>query len=254
MKIFVISLKRSVVRREEISLRLNELGLDFEIFDAVDGSEHQHPLFKHFDQETALWRSGIGINNGELGCFASHFSLWLQCIEMNEPIIVLEDDAVLPDDFASWLPEFSKLIPRYEFLKIGRGLRLRSLWVAGKYITEQQVGERHIVKYMRHSECAHAYVLSPTAAKRFVENGQTWLWPVDDYMEKEHLSKVLQYGLEPPLVVQRMKDSEIFKTGGTEARSKRNLVMKIRREYFRYKDRWGCNFVNYCYWLKAKFN
>ena len=30
--------------------------------------------------------------NAEMGCFASHYLLWEKCVELNEPIIILEDD------------------------------------------------------------------------------------------------------------------------------------------------------------------
>jgi hypothetical protein len=38
---------------------------------------------------------------GVQGCFLSHWALWKKCIEMNEPIIVLEHDAVIQD---RWQP------------------------------------------------------------------------------------------------------------------------------------------------------
>ena len=36
---------------------------------------------------------------GELGCFASHYLLWEKCLELNEPIVVIEDDAQLEECF-----------------------------------------------------------------------------------------------------------------------------------------------------------
>ena len=31
-------------------------------------------------------------NTGEIGCYLSHVELWKKCVELNEPIAVIEDD------------------------------------------------------------------------------------------------------------------------------------------------------------------
>ncbi|CCF80089.1 putative lipopolysaccharide biosynthesis protein [Helicobacter bizzozeronii CCUG 35545] len=36
---------------------------------------------------------------GELGCYASHYSLWQKCIQLHEPIAILEDDVHLKPHF-----------------------------------------------------------------------------------------------------------------------------------------------------------
>jgi len=38
---------------------------------------------------------------GVQGCFLSHWSLWKKCVELNEPIIILEHDAVIQDFWKS---------------------------------------------------------------------------------------------------------------------------------------------------------
>ena len=50
-------------------------------------------------------RSGLPIHSGgALGCFASHYALWLKCYELGEPIVILEHDAkvINPWPFPTW--------------------------------------------------------------------------------------------------------------------------------------------------------
>ena len=50
------------------------------------------------------------LTKGEVGCFLSHWRLWEKCIELNEPILILEDDAVCTDRFNIKDSQTSKLL------------------------------------------------------------------------------------------------------------------------------------------------
>ncbi|HDZ9284767.1 TPA: glycosyltransferase family 25 protein, partial [Vibrio cholerae] len=93
MKIYVISLKNSLDRRASIEQQMTSHGLKFEFFDAIDGRiDPPHPLFANYDYTKRLWlTSGKMPMRGELGCYASHYLLWQKCVELNAPIVVLED-------------------------------------------------------------------------------------------------------------------------------------------------------------------
>ncbi|MEE1676024.1 glycosyltransferase family 25 protein [Agarivorans aestuarii] len=252
MKILVISLERSSGRREKMTQELAKVGLEFEFFDAVDGALGQHSLFDKYDESRAKWQGGSGLNAGELGCFASHFLVWQKCVELGEPVCVFEDDVLIPDNFADVFAKLDDVVERYEYLKLGRG-RIRSLPFVGEYLEEEPLGPLTVVKYMRQTDCAHAYALTPAAAKRFIDNAGCWICPVDDYMDKEHLSKVLQFGVEPLYVLQRGEDSDIKQTiDANTQRGKISTIKRIRREYYRYRDKYACNWINYGYWLKRK--
>jgi hypothetical protein len=87
---------------------------------------------------------------GVHGCFFSHFRLWKKCVELNEPIVILEHDAVIT---APW-PEV--------FLK------------------DSLIKLHHRFKTMRHdddsgewSKSAHAYCLSPNHATKLINFSQT---------------------------------------------------------------------------------
>lgn len=79
-KIYVINLKHRVDRKK-FFLDHNQTFFPI-FFDAIIGQDldSQPPEF---------------FSAGSYGCALSHFKLWEKCIELNEPIIICEDDAIL---------------------------------------------------------------------------------------------------------------------------------------------------------------
>lgn len=86
LKVYCISLKRREDRREKISSRLKELGIEFEFFDAVDGNL--------VDLKTNL-------SKGAIGCNLSHINLYQKLRNEDGPFLVIEDDAEFTDEFIS---------------------------------------------------------------------------------------------------------------------------------------------------------
>ncbi len=102
MKYFVINLNRSRERWETLLRNAPEfLKSKLQRFEAVDGSDpaalapwqSRRAPFK-----TWCW-CGKQLTNGELACYASHYLLWQKCIELNEPIVILEDDICFNPNF-----------------------------------------------------------------------------------------------------------------------------------------------------------
>ena len=109
MKIRVISLKSRKDRKEkfEEANRQHLEGLEWSYSEAINGSNLtlQSLNAGGFDTDKN-WRDPLlnrVLTKGEIGCFLSHYKLWEECSEGDEPMLILEDDAVLseaPD--ASW--------------------------------------------------------------------------------------------------------------------------------------------------------
>lgn len=120
MKAFVITL-RGHEYSERVAQRCidSAFGLDVRRFDAVTAGEAQRVMrlaglrwtWANDNRSQAVCPiSGLkqhryGTLDAKIGCFMSHWLLWCMCIELDEPILILEHDAVfirpLPDvDFA----------------------------------------------------------------------------------------------------------------------------------------------------------
>lgn len=69
---------------------------------------------------------------GELGCFASHYLLWEKCLELNEPIVVIEDDAQLEECFDDSMKNINELQP-YGYVRLFVNGRKRPFVKIGSY-------------------------------------------------------------------------------------------------------------------------
>lgn len=79
---------------------------------------------------------------GTVGCFLSHYKLWQKCIELNEPICILEHDVTIHDKFPAL--DFTDVI------KLSSGPKAKSI-----YVGEWWAG-------------AMAYCISPLGASKLI--------------------------------------------------------------------------------------
>ena len=94
MDIFVISLEKSKDRKE-IFDEYNSKYIKYTYHNAVDGKKIQID-----DLDGNVFKKGsTNYTNGAIGCALSHLQLWEKCIELNKPIIIMEDDAIVSKDF-----------------------------------------------------------------------------------------------------------------------------------------------------------
>ena len=119
MKVYVINLKRGVERRERISRRLQELSVDYEIVEAVDGAELSEHDKSNSVKRFVFWcHVGRGVLDGEIGCALSHAFIYKRFIEEQgrigvEPmpcICILEDDAIVDDRFLETLAKIEDVV------------------------------------------------------------------------------------------------------------------------------------------------
>ncbi|WP_445397462.1 glycosyltransferase family 25 protein [Zobellella sp. An-6] len=200
--VFVISLKRSQDRREYISAQFAREGVSFEFFDAIDGSDKHNPLLKRYNYAKRLWlTSGKMPTNGEIGCYASHYSLWQKCVEMNQALVVLEDDAQLQPNAAGTLELASQKIDNYGFLRMESVLR-------GETVTMEQ-GDDYRISWMSDNFGGlRAYAIAPWAAQKLLSASQRWSLPVDNYLGDAFTHGMESYHLHPNFV----ENTDAFET------------------------------------------
>ena len=121
MKTVVINLPQRADRLSEFK-QINEKHITYEVFNAVDGYaiDYDNLLSKGFD----IYHQWIDpilktkLTKGEVGCFLSHWEIWKKCVEKNEPILVLEDDAIITDKF-SYDELYLMIGEGYNFIYLG---------------------------------------------------------------------------------------------------------------------------------------
>ena len=86
-KVVVINLDKRTDRLEKISKQLDELGITFERFSAIDGTD-KNPMLANRDSHLQVWRENLG-----------------------KKVLVLEDDAYFIDDFQERLDQVIQTLP-----------------------------------------------------------------------------------------------------------------------------------------------
>ncbi|MCQ2868041.1 glycosyltransferase family 25 protein [Helicobacter pylori] len=121
-QVYIISLKESQRRlgTEKLVLESNEKFKGRCVFQIFDAISPKHQDFEKFVQE--LYDSSSLLKSDwfhsdycyqellpqELGCYLSHYLLWKECVKLNQPVVILEDDVALESNFMQALEDCLK--------------------------------------------------------------------------------------------------------------------------------------------------
>ena len=90
MNILIIQLLGSKERLDFQQQQFARLQLNFEILPAVSVANISE---QQYQQQAFGWQRPL--RKVELACFLSHKTAWEKVVELNQPCLILEDDAVL---------------------------------------------------------------------------------------------------------------------------------------------------------------
>lgn len=220
MKVFVISLPKSHDRRASASALLGAAGVDFSFFDGLPGDVAPEAYFERYDEREYLINCGRPPTKGEIGCYASHRALWQQCVDSNEPIVIMEDDFTLAGQFARALGLAKEIIHEYGFLRFQLERRAKKRLV-------KEYGEFSVYQYTKVPHSMMCYVLHPRVAARLLERSRVLDAPVDVMVKKNWEYGCRLYGLTP-YVVWDNECGYASTIGGREKYSK-PLLLDIQR-------------------------
>lgn len=145
-------------------------GINLEVHPAVLGYNSK-PKFEEYGITKFLNRT-ILQHPGHQGCFLSHFELWQKCVDLNEPIIILEHDGIflreLPDDvldnfedilrldnFEAWKPEYEQ--------KVNNSLTEPvNYWSRPTECSWHSSGDYYVGAY--------GYIIKPHAAQKLIDH------------------------------------------------------------------------------------
>lgn len=247
LDIVVVNLARSCERRAAMRALLEPLELPYRFFDAVDGRAGPHPLFSRFDPLKSEIRHGHVLTTGELGCYASHYLLWEQCVSQDKPLLIFEDDVVLNDNFLKAYHVAVDSVEKYGVIRFSRHKRRR--WVK----VESPFQGLDIIRLKSGPHGTSCYAVSPRAARKLIEAAEVWFEPVDCHLDRFWRHGVYCYNISPPPVThaaEAVEQSEIW--AGT-ARDKPSSRFRYRREFYRICDkalRFTCNIRYFGRWRR----
>ena len=201
MKQYYINLKRNSIKNQEMKLLFPKA----ERLEGVDGSSLKGPDILPFtasrDWRDPYWNRRI--TKGEIGCVLSQYKLWKKCVELNEPILILEDDVDI-------------LEPRWEE-KVEEYLDYDLLYVGRKYITGVKKSIDNNIETPGFSYWLSSYIISPAFAAELINYcNKNPLLPADEIVPLiagEHRDLVLNSPLQDFKVAAFKKDLIVQKAG-----------------------------------------
>lgn len=172
MKAKIITLKNNELSErvaKDCIEQAAKFGISVEIFDAINGLEYQQHLEKLNVRPLKKFKKG---KPGVYGCFLSHYYLWKECAEFNEPYLILEHDGFLikplPKDILDHFDDVLKLesenpySPEYENrLELIKDDKLYYKIVEPYRDMNNGAGW--------YSVGAYAYIIKPHAARKLID-------------------------------------------------------------------------------------
>jgi hypothetical protein len=76
----------------------DKVGMPYKIFEAIDGTSGSLKVPPSLENCSYLsWPKKIDqhLSISEVACTLSHFALWCHCVEIDQPIVILEHDAIM---------------------------------------------------------------------------------------------------------------------------------------------------------------
>lgn len=148
-------------------------GLSPVYFDAIDGNDVKF----HYEKTGILPKRKMKKGRiGVLGCFFSHYYLWVKCIETNTPFVILEHDGYMMKS----LP-FDILDTFEDVLKLDRCDPYSNSY--NKVLEEESTLQLSIEKYTNlqnknpdkigtgnYFKGAYAYIVKPSGAKKLINH------------------------------------------------------------------------------------
>lgn len=221
MKVFVISLPGATIRRSNSASQLREANIEFDFFDAHTGEQAlANGYAGRIDESRWLLNTGRGTTAAEIGCYSSHRALWSRCVEMDEPLMIMEDDFDLSDRFAEAVREAELAIDNFGFIRLQTERRACKRMV-------QPCGDMTLVRYTKAPHSLMCYALAPRLARTLVARTATMKAPVDVVIKKYWEFDHALYGLMPYTVDEShlSPDSCIPNRNKTE----KDMVTRLRR-------------------------
>lgn len=221
-----------------------EFALHFHFFDATDATKLKNgesPLPPQYSSKFTRFVKGKDLSFGEIACFSSHYRLWEKCVELDLPIVVLEDDIDFMQDFCQ-IVEIIK--SPFEYVRL--------IYTMDKKITHLQ--DNFYISFDKICGTM-GYYLTPKAAQKFIKNARFWLFCVDDYMDMFFIHSVKNIIFLPFIIAEDSTNATQSTISGRE-KPKMKFYQKFTRELSRiyfFVIRKALYFALNCVEIRANF-
>ncbi|MFZ3191576.1 MAG: glycosyltransferase family 25 protein [Moraxellaceae bacterium] len=261
LKIFLINLKRRSDRLVHVKQQLDQLGLEFERFDAFDGTMLSPTLSEENQKFQFNVKRKIAL--GEIGCAMSHRAIWQRMVEQNLPFaLILEDDITIRAELVGFLADLNNY-QHFDFLNLSyiepyrvdpqaldyfvsrQKLRRphifhqdRSEWRKLEWNRSWRIFQIHPTFNQHYAmECDPApllgsgYIVSLHAAQALLKASERFEFPID-WVWRYASGQLVEGFTYPCLVTQSLNDSNI---NDRHYGNRLPLKQKIRRFWYKHR-------------------
>ena len=195
-KIFVISLVTSQDRRSSIKKQLNQLGLDFEFFDAFNGKALSDSQLNKYNPKASIMASGREMTPAEIGCALSHITIYEKIInEGIERAVIFEDDSIINKDFLKILKNWEKIPADWELVLFCHGEdKMKLLETLGKPTIYKNY---RCVSFKGAVGITSAYAINRLGAKKLLDYAYPIRFTADGLTGRFMDTGVRLYGILP---------------------------------------------------------
>ena len=211
--VWLINLPRSEDRRLRMEAQLQALGLDYQLFVAIDGRSDWDKVSKQIDMPTFEKNVGRAVMPGEVGCYLSHISVWRAFLDSEEDVaLILEDDVILHDDFLVALQEAVANTDRWDMLKLNR--------IRAKFpVRQSTIGAYHLDAFIGTFTGMGAYLVTKPCVMRLLADMLPIRRPIDHHLDRVNLRYFRHFAIQPfPSHVDDKGTSTITGTGFNQVR------------------------------------
>ena len=201
-EILVVSLESAEARRAAFAARAAETSLAWRFFDACTG-----PAAGMTVDEAAIRRNkGRAMSKGEIGCYASHFSIWQDMIMRGvRQAIILEDDTVVDWAYLEQLARADLNAEGIDYLRL-----------YAKQPTWQRIVRRDFLQHSRTivelvglAYGTQGYAITLAGARQLAEHCRTVCRPIDDEMDRSWAHGLPNLALYPAPILEAAIVSDI---------------------------------------------
>lgn len=220
----VISMANAAERRASFAARAADASTPWSFFDAATGLVPGLTL----DVAAVDRNKGRALTQGEIGCYASHFSIWREMVENDiAQTIVLEDDVIVDWAFLALLARTDLAAQGIDYLRLYSKMPVRSRVIRRNFLHHS----RSVVELIGHPYGTQGYAITRDGAARMIAACARIVRPIDDQMDRSWEHGIPNLALHPAPIVEAAIASGIGNSrfAGSRSPAYRAPAQRVRR-------------------------
>lgn len=251
---FVINMAKDQKRRDIMTKRLEEAGVPYEFFAAVNGYELDFKDAPYYDRQKRRRFFGRDLLPGEVGCLLSHRGIYEKMDRENiEYAVILEDDVIFEKDVKDVLQALLKTDVPWDVIRF---LGSEKIYKRGCRIIAPLTGRYHLARLPTAPGGAHGYLLTLKAARVMLSHMQKNWVPIDTLQGRSWETKLETLVVHPaplfpdPQAGSTIGDDRFDKTIQLEGLEK--TLFPLHRAWFKLSESLGKRYIYLSSWLRDK--